>query len=74
MKGLAPFGVAMLLLAAVPLAILANAIRVAAVVPLPVLDAGAPHLILGWLIFVACLVALIFVHRLLNTVWVRSHA
>src|ERR1051326_4906803 len=52
-----------LLLAAVPVAILANAVRVAAVVPLPILDAGVLHAIFGCLIFVACLATLVLVRR-----------
>src|SRR5260370_20765776 len=47
-----------LLAAAVPVAIVANAIRVAATGLMPALDAGTPHAVSGWLVFVLCLILL----------------
>src|SRR5882672_10367347 len=44
-----------LLLAAIPLAIAANAVRVAAAASLPALDSGLPHAAAGFVIFVVCL-------------------
>jgi len=58
-----------LLAAAVPVAILANALRVAAAGWLPFLVAGTPHAISGWLLFVLCLATLVFVRRLFNKVY-----
>jgi exosortase len=58
-----------LLAAAVPLAILANAIRVAAAGWMPSLDAGTPHAVSGWLLFVFCLATLGLLQRLLNKVY-----
>jgi exosortase len=58
-----------LLAAAVPIAILANAVRVAAAGWLPSLDAGTPHAIAGWVLFVLCLVTLMFLRSLFNRVY-----
>jgi exosortase len=58
-----------LLAAAVPIAILANAIRVAAAGWLPPLAAGAPHVISGLFLFVLCLAALVLVRWLCNKVY-----
>lgn len=63
-----------LLAAAVPVAILANAMRVAASASVPALDAGALHAFSGWLLFVLCLAMLVIVHRLLNAAYARYHA
>ena len=63
-----------LLAAAIPVAILANAVRVAASASVPALDAGAPHAFSGWLVFVVCLAMLVIVRRLLNVVYARYHA
>ena len=60
-----------LLAAAVPVAILANAVRVAASSWLPSLDAGVPHQVSGWFIFVLCLATLILFRQLVNKVYVR---
>jgi len=60
-----------LLAAAVPIAILANAVRVAAAGWLPPLEAGVPHAVCGCLIFVLCLAALMLLRRLFNKVYVR---
>jgi len=63
-----------LLAAAAPLAILANAIRVAAAASAPVLDSGTPHAVLGWLIFVLCLLTLMLLRRVFSAVYTRCHA
>jgi exosortase len=63
-----------LLAAAAPLAILANAIRVAAAASAPVLDSGTPHSVLGWLIFVLCLLTLMLLRRVFSAVYTRCHA
>jgi exosortase len=63
-----------LLAAAVPVAIIANAIRVAAIGLLPVLDSGTPHVMSGWLVFVLCLGLLIVARGFFNAVHVRYHA
>ena len=60
-----------LLVAAVPTAIIANAVRVAAAGWLPSLDRGAPHAISGWFIFVLCLPALVLLRQLFNNVYAR---
>ncbi len=63
-----------LLAAAVPVAILANAGRVAAVGWWPALESGKPHEISGWCVFLACMAALVGTHRLLNVIYGRYHA
>lgn len=60
-----------LLSVAVPLAIVANAVRVAVVGWLPSLDSGLPHAISGWLIFALCLPTLLLLRQLFNKVYVR---
>jgi exosortase len=60
-----------LLLAAIPVAILANGVRVAAAGWSPSLEAGTPHLIAGWFIFVACMATLIVVRQLFNKAYVN---
>jgi exosortase len=62
-----------LLAAAVPVAILANAIRVAASASVPALDASALHTICGCLVFVLCMAVLAIVRHLLNAVYARYH-
>jgi exosortase len=62
-----------LLVTAVPVAILANAIRVAAAAALPALDKGVPHAVSGWFLFVLCLAALILTRRLFNAAYARYH-
>jgi exosortase len=59
--------------AAIPLAIVANAARVALVGAWPALDAGTPHLLAGTVIFVFCLAVLAALLRLLPRK-ARSHA
>jgi len=60
-----------LLFAAIPIAILANGVRVAAAGWLPSLEAGTPHEVAGWLIFVACMAAVIVVRQLFNKAYVH---
>ncbi len=60
-----------LLLAAIPLAIVANGVRVAAAGWLPSLEAGTPHVVAGWFIFVACMATLILVRQVFNKVYVH---
>jgi exosortase len=69
-----PWMRAALLVAAVPLAILANALRVAATAAHPVLLEGTLHLISGTIIFVLCLASLAALHRLINLLYARFHA
>ena len=63
-----------LLAAVAPIAILANALRVAVTGLLPALDAGTPHTIAGCLVFVLCLSTLVLMRRLFETVYARYHA
>lgn len=60
-----------LLAAAVPIAMVANALRVAAAGWLPSLAAGTPHAVSGWFLFVLCLAALVLARRLFNSVYAR---
>lgn len=60
-----------LLAAAVPIAILANAVRVAAAGWIPSLGAGTPHAISGWFLFVLSLATLALVRGLVNKVYAR---
>jgi exosortase/archaeosortase family protein len=60
-----------LLAAAVPIAILANSVRVAAAGSWPSLEAGVPHAATGWLIFVICLATLMLLRQLFNRLYVR---
>lgn len=55
-----------LLAAAVPVAILANALRVAAAGWLPWLLSGTPHAVSGWFLFVLCLAMLAVLRHVLN--------
>jgi len=63
-----------LLVAAVPIAIVANSIRVAVSAAVPALDSGTPHEVAGACVFVLCLVLIFLVHRLFNSVYTWSHA
>jgi exosortase len=63
-----------LLAAALPVAVLANAARVAANGFLPALTAGTPHAVSGWFVFVLCLATLAVVRRFCNGVYARYHA
>ena len=63
-----------LLAGAVPVAILANSVRVAAAGWLPSLDAGVPHAIAGWFIFVLCLGTLMLFRQFLNKVYVQPRS
>jgi exosortase len=63
-----------LLAAALPLAIVANAIRVAAAASAPSLDSGTPHALLGWFLFVLCLATLMLLRRVFSAVYMRYHA
>jgi exosortase len=63
-----------LMAAAVPVAIVANAMRVAASASVPALDAGALHTFCGGLVFVLCLAMLALVRHLLNAAYARYHA
>lgn len=58
---------AVLLVASVPLAIVGNALRVAASARFPAFDGGALHQVLGWTIFTMTLAALIPTRRLCNS-------
>jgi exosortase len=60
-----------LLGSAVPIAILANALRVAAAGWLPSLESGVPHAASGAFIFVLCLATLILLRQAFNKVYVR---
>ena len=60
-----------LLVAAVPIAILANAVRVAATGWLPSLDAGMPHAIAGAVLFVLCLATLVIARQVFNKMYAR---
>jgi exosortase len=63
-----------LLASALPLAILANAIRVAVAASAPPLDSGTPHALLGWFLFVLCLLTLMLLRRVFNEVYTRYYA
>ena len=63
-----------LLLSVVPIAIAANAVRVAASAWVPALDSGTPHTIAGICVFVVCLAALAFARTCLVKVLERRHA
>jgi exosortase len=62
-----------LLIAAVPIAIVANAIRVAVSAAVPALDSGAPHEAAGWAVFVLCLLLIFFVHWTFNSLYTWRH-
>jgi exosortase len=63
-----------LLAAAVPIAMLANALRVALASWLPILDGGFPHAVSGWFIFVLCLAPLVLLRQLFNRVYVSCQS
>ncbi len=62
-----------MLFAAVPIAIVANAIRVAVSAAVPSLDSGTPHQVAGWCVFVLCLAFVFLFHRLFNSIYSWSH-
>jgi exosortase len=62
-----------LLVAAVPVAIVANAIRVAVSAAVPALDSGIPHEAAGWGVFVLCLILIFLVQRLFTSLYTWSH-
>ena len=62
-----------LLLAAVPIAIVANAVRVAVSAAVPALDSGTPHEVAGACVFVLCLILIFLTHRLFNSLYTWSH-
>ena len=57
-----------LLITAIPVAIMANAARVAAAGWLPALAEGTLHQVSGWVIFVFCLGTLMLAQRLFQVV------
>ena len=63
-----------LFVAVVPLAILVNALRVAMAAASPALAVGAPHMILGGVLFVLCVGGLGVVHWVSNKLGSRAHA
>jgi exosortase len=63
-----------LLAVVVPIAILANALRVAVSGLLPALDSGTPHMVAGSLVFVLCVAMLVLMRGLFHTVYARYHA
>lgn len=63
-----------LLAAAVPVAILANAVRVAASASVPALDAGTPHAFAGWVVFLLCMAMLAIIRLLLNAAYSHYYA
>ena len=65
---------AALLALAIPLAIVANALRVATAAVFPVFDAETPHAIMGAVIFLLCLGALAVAQHLLHFATTRRHA
>ena len=74
LSGSKPWVRMVLLVAAVPVAIAANALRVAAAGGLPALSVGTLHAASGWAIFFLCLPALVFVQRLAEAIYARRHA
>ena len=63
-----------LLATAIPLAIFANAARVAGASWLPALDSGTPHALAGAVIFLLCLICLGAAMKLYNAVYAHYHA
>jgi exosortase len=63
MSGAKPWIQAVLLAATVPMAILANAVRVAAAGGVPALAEGSLHTLAGWGIFVVCLACLVLMRQ-----------
>jgi exosortase len=62
------------LAATIPLAILSNALRVAASAWAPALDSGTPHQALGWVIFTLTLGMLVPLRGFFNALYGRYHA
>jgi exosortase len=60
-----------LLAAAIPLALIANAFRVAMAACVPALAVGTAHAVSGWAIFTLCLPSLLVFRRLFNSVYTR---
>ena len=58
----------------VPLAIMANAIRVAAAARVPALEEGTAHALAGWVIFVFCLAGLLLARHLIDKLYARYSA
>jgi exosortase len=63
-----------LLASAIPLAIIANSLRVAAAACLPALAEGTAHSVSGLLIFALCLPVLMIFRRVFNSVYTRLYA
>jgi exosortase len=63
-----------LLAATVPVAILANALRVAVAGASPMFAEGMLHTFTGWALFLLSLAALPAARRMLNILWERAHA
>jgi len=63
-----------LLAAAIPVAIIANAARVAASALVPAFDAGTPHELIGVVIFALSLAAILPIQRLFHSLYIRYHA
>ena len=63
-----------LLAVVAPIAIFANALRVAASGLLPALDSGTPHAVAGYIVFALCVAMLILMRGLFHTVFTRYHA
>jgi exosortase len=68
-----PWMRAAVLAATIPLAILANAFRVAASAWVPAFDSGTPHQILGWVIFALTLALLLPLRGALNALYGAVH-
>ncbi len=62
------------LAAAIPIAIFANAVRVAAAAWAPALDSGTLHQLAGWIIFTASLAALVPLRGFFNLMYAHYHA
>jgi exosortase len=65
---------AALLISVAPIAILANAVRVAASAWIPTLDSGTPHTLAGVGLFLACLAAIALARACFAKVWESRHA
>jgi exosortase len=63
-----------LLASVAPIAIVANAARVAATAWIPRLDSGTPHTIAGVCVFVGCLVAIAVARAGFSKIWELRHA
>ena len=63
-----------LLAVALPVALLANAFRVALSAGIPALSVGAAHAVCGWLVFVLCLPLIILSRQIFNSVHSRLYA